>query len=180
MLNYEVFKLVEPYLLHISLSISVIGSSLWHIRKFGLKMACMPGMMVGMTVGMMSGFWIGYFVGATNGMLIGSIAGTAVGIGLGYWCGRVCGTMGILEGFMGGLMAGTMGPMLSVMLLKDAIVFMPVLSGIASVVLGGLSIMLVEEHWDEPVDSSHDNLDIGLFIIWGIAGGMAVVYLMVL
>jgi hypothetical protein len=124
----------------------VTVSSYQHVMHYRKSMSCMNGMMVGMTMGMISGFLVGAVIGATNGMFIGSVAGMAVGITGGISLGRCCGVMGAMEGIMAGLMAGIMGAMTSVMLINDnLVVFLYMLFGICTFVLGGLSYLMYRE-----------------------------------
>ena len=117
-----------------------------HMKYYRKTISCMNGMMAGMTIGMISGYLFGALVGATNGMFIGSVLGIAIGIYLGVGLGRCCGVMGAMEGAMAGLMAGVMGAMTSVMLIRDNLVlFLYILFGVCSFILGGLSYMMYRE-----------------------------------
>lgn len=135
------------FMIYIIISTVFIGSTVWHIKHYREYFSCSTGMMIGMTVGMMSGFMIGAIIGATNGMFIGSVVGLFTGITIGVWCTRTCGIMSTIESMMAGLMAGTMGAMISVMLISDNILlFMPILIGICSITLAGMSYMIYKEH----------------------------------
>lgn len=135
------------FIVYIIISTVIIGAAVWHIKHYREYFSCSLGMMIGMTVGMMSGFMIGAIIGATNGMFIGSVVGMFTGIGIGVWCTRTCGIMSALESTMAGLMSGTMGAMISVMLISDNILlFMPMLIGVTSITLIGMSYMIYKEH----------------------------------
>ncbi len=135
-----------PLLFLIIASSVLITASYSHVRHYRNVLSCMHGMMAGMTAGMISGFLIGALIGATNGMFMGSVAGMVAGVALGFQVGRCCGIMGTLEGTMAGVMAGIMGAMTSIMLLIDNLVlFLYILFGICTIILGGLSYMLYRE-----------------------------------
>lgn len=143
------FQTVKPYLpLFIILVGSVLATmfSYHHIKCYWRNLSCTNGMMVGMTIGMMSGFLSGALVGATNGMFIGSVVGMGLGIVPGLALGRHSGIMGAMEAIMAGIMAGTMGAMLSVMMITDnLILFLYILFGLCTIMLGSLSYMMYRE-----------------------------------
>ncbi|MBI5046256.1 hypothetical protein HZC07_00805 [Candidatus Micrarchaeota archaeon] len=137
--------------------------SYYHMLSYRKNLSCMNGMMIGMTLGMISGFLVGGIIGATNGMFVGSVAGIFVGAVFGVNVGKCCGIMGALEGLMAALMAGVMGAMTSVMLIRDNLVlFLYILFGISSVILGGLSYMMYRESEGEPTQTK---VNFGDFLI---------------
>jgi len=134
------------YMIYTTISITVIGIGIWHIKSYRHTFNCSMGMMVGMTIGMMIGFLLGAIIGATNGFFMGSVYGMFLGMFTGAWCARNCGMMSIMEGLMAGLMGGIMGAMTTVMMLNDSIVlFMPILIGSIVVIMGGMSMMIYKE-----------------------------------
>ncbi|MBI4895054.1 MAG: hypothetical protein HY831_01040 [Candidatus Aenigmarchaeota archaeon] len=154
------------FMIYIIISTVFIGSAVWHIKHYRKYFSCSTGMMIGMTVGMMSGFMMGAIVGATNGMFIGSLVGLSTGIGIGVWCTRTCGIMSTLESMMAGLMSGTMGAMISVMLISDNILlFMPILIGICSTTLAGMSYMVYKEHEEHRENlAKYDKYDMAIYL----------------
>lgn len=134
------------WLFYLTISISAIGTAIWHFYSYRAQYTCMVGMMVGMTIGMQTGMMVGAVVGATNGFFVGSMVGMLLGSLVGWITGQCCGVMGIMEGLMAGIMGGTMGPMISVMMFSDnLLVFMPFYIALNLIILGGFSYMLLEE-----------------------------------
>ncbi len=133
------------------LFLAIVGSiitlfSYYHMNCYRKNISCANGMMAGMTMGMITGFMVGALIGATNGIFIGSTTGIIVGMALGGNVGRCCGVMGTMEGIMAGLMAGIMGAMTSIMMLRDnLILFLYILFGVCTFVLGGLSYLMYRE-----------------------------------
>jgi hypothetical protein len=151
------------YMIYTTISVTVIGIGVWHIRSYRHTFNCSMGMMVGMTIGMMAGFLLGAIVGATNGMFMGSVFGMFTGMFIGAWSARSCGIMSIMEGLMAGLMGGLMGAMTTVMMLNDNLMlFMPLLVGSIVVIMGGMSLMIYKEsaeyHDKVPKSDIYDKL----------------------
>lgn len=129
-----------------AISVTVIGTGIWHVKSYRHTFSCSMGMMVGMTIGMMAGFLIGAIIGATNGFFMGSVYGMFVGMFTGAWCARNCGIMSVMEGLMAGLMGAIMGAMTTVMMLNDNLaVFMPILIGSIITIMTGMSVMIYKE-----------------------------------
>jgi hypothetical protein len=131
---------------YLNLSISTIGSAVWHYLAYKVRVTCMTGMMIGMTIGMQTGMMIGSVIGAVNGFFVGAMTGMILGVIAGALTGKCCGIMGVLQGMMAGVMGGTMGPMISIMMFSDnLLLFMPFYIAINVFILWGFSYMVLEE-----------------------------------
>lgn len=134
------------YMVYIAVSATIIGIGMWHTKAYRHTFTCSTAMMTGMTIGMMAGFLLGAIIGATNGFFMGAVYGMFLGMFTGAWCTRTCGIMSIMEGLMAGLMGGIMGSMTTFMMLNDNLsIFMPLLVGSITLIMGGLSVMIYKE-----------------------------------
>lgn len=158
----QLFEKYAIWVFYLDISIVALITTLWHFLMYKVKFTCMTGMMLGMTFGMQTAMLIGAVIGATNGFFTGAVVGVLLGVGAGILTGKCCGIMGIMEGMMAGLMGGTMGPMITLMMFNDHVQwFMPLYTIVNLLILGGLSLMLVQE-----VDASatKDPPDFSLFV----------------
>ncbi len=153
------------WLLYLNISISTLGTAVWHYVSYKARITCMTGMMIGMTFGMQAGMMIGAVIGATNGFFIGAMAGMLIGVSVGAATGKCCGIMGIMQGMMAGMMGGTMGPMISLMMFTDnLLLFMPFYMAINVMIVFGLSYMVYEEVVEDKKDVKKNPPDFLTFV----------------
>ena len=134
------------WIFYIDLAVISIGSAVWHVNSYKMKIKDMTGMMIGMTFGMQTGMMIGTIIRATNGLFVGSTAGMLLAVIIGFYNGRCSGIMGVMEGMMAGVMGGVMGGMTGAMFVLDYISwFMPLFMLINIIIMFSLSYMLFEE-----------------------------------
>ncbi|MFZ3576704.1 plastocyanin/azurin family copper-binding protein [Virgibacillus sp. DJP39] len=101
----------------VSLTICVIGTTIYHRRKISSMVGMMIAMTLGMTVGLTTGVILGILL--SGNLFYSTVLGITIGIVVGFLAGLPISMIALLDGSLSGMMGGMMGAMLGEMIMPE-------------------------------------------------------------